>query len=103
MTGTVKLRLDQAGKGSFYIPGESGDDGLIEISISGNNITAHHTEVAPHAEGKGLAKKMLAAMVDYARKNELKVIPVCPFVRGQFKKNPGEYHDIWNKAMNRGQ
>ena len=36
-------------------------------------------------------------MVDYARKHDLKVIPLCPYVHAQFKRHPDEYADVWNK------
>ena len=72
--------------------------GEMEVSVSGNNLIVYHTEVDPAAEGKGLAKQLLATMVDYARKNDLKVIPLCPYVHAQFKRRPDEYADIWNKA-----
>ena len=49
------------------------------------------------AEGKGLAKKLLIAMVDYARKNNLKVIALCPFVHAQFLRHPDEYKILWKK------
>ncbi|HET8752851.1 MAG TPA: N-acetyltransferase, partial [Salinimicrobium sp.] len=33
----------------------------------------------------------------YARNNDLKVIPLCPYVYAQFKKHPDEFSDIWKK------
>ena len=93
----VELRLDEEGHGGFYI---MNDDNLLaemEVSVSDSNVTVYHTEVVPKAEGKGLAKKLLAAMSGYSRKNGLKVIPLCPYVHAQFKRHPEEYADIWNK------
>ena len=93
----VKLKLDDNGRGAFTVM--EGDEQLGEmvVSVSGQNLTVYHTEVAAKAEGKGLAKQMLEAMVDYARERSLKVIPLCPFVHGQFKRHPEAYTDIWNK------
>ncbi len=34
-------------------------------------------------------------MVDYTRKNGLKVIPLCPYVLAQLQRHPEEYADIW--------
>jgi uncharacterized protein len=67
------------------------------ISVAGSNMTVYHTEVFPKGEGKGLGKKLLAHMADYARKNSLKVVPLCPFVHGQFNRRPEEYRDIWQR------
>ena len=95
----VQLKLDEDGNGSFLIM--NGDEKLGEmvISISGNILTAHHTEVSTKAEGRGLAKKLLSAMVEYARSNDLKVYPRCPFVHAQFKRYPDQYAGIWKKAI----
>jgi uncharacterized protein len=71
--------------------------GEMVVSITGSNLTVFHTEVSTKAEGKGYAKKLLNEMADYARKNNLKVIPLCPYVHAQFKRHPLEYADIWNK------
>lgn len=95
----VKLTLDDNNRGAFSIIEEGEQIGEMVISISGQNLTVYHTEVSPKGEGKGLAKEMLAAMVDYAREHSLKVIPLCPFVHGQFKRHPEAYTDIWNKEQ----
>jgi uncharacterized protein len=93
----VKLKLDNNGSGAFYIL--DGEEQVAEMSV---NITDHlmkvlHTEVAPEAEGKGLAKDLLNTMADHARKNNLKVQPLCSYVAVQFRRYPEEYADIWNK------
>lgn len=93
----VLLKLDEKGYGNFYIMDEQEQVAEMAISISENNLTVHHTEVLPKAEGKGLAKKLLTAMVAHARKNSLKVIPLCPFVHLQFNRNAEEYADVWRK------
>jgi hypothetical protein len=93
----VKLNLNKNGQGAFTIMDGEKQMGEMVISITGNYLTVYHTEVAPEAEGKGLAKMLLNAMVDYARKNNLKVIALCPYVHAQFKRHPDEYADIWMK------
>jgi predicted GNAT family acetyltransferase len=91
----VKLNLDEKGDGGFYIMDGPEVVGEMVVNVSGNDLTVYHTEVAPQAEGKGVAKQLLAAMVDHARKHKLEVIPLCPYVHAQFKRHPGEYSDIW--------
>ncbi|MGV3686208.1 MAG: GNAT family N-acetyltransferase [Daejeonella sp.] len=91
----VKLTFDDKGYGKFSI--SEGDEQLAEmvISIAGSDLTVYHTEVSPKGEGRSLAKKLLAAMVEHARKNQLKVKPLCAFVHAQFKRHPEEYADLW--------
>jgi predicted GNAT family acetyltransferase len=93
----VQLALNEKGHGAFFI--EENNERIAEmiVSVSGQNLTAYHTEVFPKGEGKGLGKQLLATMVEYTRNNHLKVIPLCPFVHAQFKRYPALYADVWNK------
>lgn len=94
----VKLQLDEKGHGRFYISDEEEQVAEMVVSIANGMLTVYHTEVLPKAEGKGLAKQLLVAMVEHARKNGLKVIPLCPYVHAQFKRHPDEYADVWHKS-----
>jgi predicted GNAT family acetyltransferase len=99
----VQLNLDEKGHGRFYIMEDNEQIAEMEISINTGDLTVYHTEVSPKFEGKGLAKQLLATMVDHARKNDLKVIPLCPYVHLQFRRHPEEYADVWKAANNRKQ
>ena len=90
----VQLDLDKEGHGHFYIDENNEQVAKMIIGIYDKELTVYHTEVLPKAEGKGLAKQLLNAMVDYAREKKLKVIVMCPYVLAQFKRHP-EYEDIW--------
>ena len=91
------LKLNDQNQGAFLIL--DGDEQLAEMALAivDQNMIVYHTEVSPKAEGQGLAKKLLEAMVGYAREHQLKVVPLCPYVHAQFKRHPQDYEDIWNK------
>ena len=91
----VKLNLDANGRGEFYISEDDKEKAKMMIDITGSDLTAFHTKVLPEYEGKGLAKKLVETMVDYARKNHLMVIAFCPYVYARFSRNPEAYDDIW--------
>ncbi|HMG91706.1 MAG TPA: GNAT family N-acetyltransferase [Chryseolinea sp.] len=93
----VQLKLDDSGKGAFFI--EEGGKRVAEmvISLSGSNLTVFHTEVSESLKGKGVSTQLLETMVKYVRDNNLKVIPLCPYVSVQFRRHTGKYDDIWNK------
>lgn len=93
----AQLNFDGKGYGKFSISEDGEEIGEMVISVSSNDLTVYHTEVLPKGEGKGLAKQLLSTMVDYARKNKLKVIPLCPYVHLQFKRHPDEYIDVWKQ------
>jgi len=92
------LKVDEKGHGGFYIKEGEHETGEMIVHIAPSVITVYHTEVSPEAEGKGLAKKLLNAMVNYAREHHLKVIPLCAYVHAQFKRHPQEFEDIWRKV-----
>jgi hypothetical protein len=75
-------------KGSFYIL--AGDEKIAELTYSkaGNDkIILDHTEVSDKHRGESLGKKLVYHSVDFARKHNLKILPLCPFARAVFSKN----------------
>jgi uncharacterized protein len=94
----IQLELDQdSGKGAFVIDDNGECIAEMVFSISGGNLTVFHTQVSDKLQGQGVAAKLLATMVAYARAHKLKVIPLCPYVSVQFKRHAEQYQDIWNK------
>lgn len=61
-----------------------------------NSIVIEHTVVEKEFEGRGLAKELYLFVVDYARKEGLKIVPVCPYVKASFQKNP-DHSDVLAK------
>jgi Predicted acetyltransferase len=75
---------------------ESDVDGgvaFIAYTIDGDDITFTHTEVPKEAEGKGIAGKIVAVALAYARDAKLRVIPKCSYVASWLKRH-AEYEDI---------
>ena len=93
----VQLKINNSGKGKFTIDANKEEIAEMVIGTSGDELTVYHTEVAPEWEGKGLAKKLMAAMVAFAGEHKMKVIPLCPYVHAQFQRHPQEYAAIWKK------
>lgn len=91
----IRLKLNEAGRGAFYLDENQERLAEMEISVSKGTLTVYHTEVAEKLKGKGVAGDLLKAMVSYAREKNLKVIPLCPYVYSRFKKDPEAYADIW--------
>ncbi len=81
-------------RGAFYIKGENGViSELTYIQTSPDLITIDHTETKIPQEGKGLASKLVAHTVKFAREKGFKINPLCPFAEVQFEKNP-DYKDV---------
>lgn len=94
----ANLVLDEKGRGAFLIMDGDEQLGEMALAVIDGQMIVYHTEVAPKAEGKGLAKILLNSMVAYARDHQLKVVPLCPFVHAQFKRHPQDFEDIWMKS-----
>jgi predicted GNAT family acetyltransferase len=45
-----------------------------------------HTEVHPGFSGQSVGKKLVMQAVSYARENNLKILPLCPFAKSIFDK-----------------
>jgi predicted GNAT family acetyltransferase len=70
-----------------------GGPAFVEYIIDGDEITFMHTEVPKEAEGKGIAGKLVAAALAYARESKLRVISECAYVTSWLKRHH-EYDDI---------
>ena len=93
----VKLKLNEKNNGAFYIMDGEEQLGQMVISVTDSKLTVYHTEVSPTAQGKGLAKLLLNAMVEFARETKRSVVPLCPYVHAQFKRHPADYADVWRQ------
>jgi predicted GNAT family acetyltransferase len=54
---------------------------------NGDRITLIHVGVPPELRNRGLGGALAKAALDYAAENQLKVIPLCPFVAAYIHNN----------------
>lgn len=83
------------GKGKFYI-GESEDNFIAHITFKdgGNNvILIDHTFVDPSLRGQSIAGKLLAKVIEMAREENLKIVPVCSYAVNKMTRTD-EYKDV---------
>jgi predicted GNAT family acetyltransferase len=52
-----------------------------------------HTEVRPDLRGKGLARALVVAAVQWARAERLKLTPLCWYTRVVLER-ADEFHDV---------
>lgn len=81
-------------KSMFYVE----EDGklLAEMVYSMPNpdqMLIEHTEVDESLSGKGIGKQLVYAAVEYARTNNMKIIPLCPFTKSVFDRVK-EWQDV---------
>jgi predicted GNAT family acetyltransferase len=46
-----------------------------------------HTEVQGSLQGQGVGRKLLNDLIYFARANDIKVIPLCPYAKSVFDKD----------------
>ncbi len=61
---------------------------MTYVNVDGNRFIIDHTEVDEEFNGEGIGKAMVMEAVIYARENKLKILPLCPFAKSVFKKDP---------------
>ena len=84
---------DSDRRGMFYMEDEKGITSELTYSRQENGILIiDHTQTRLELEGNGLASKLVKRTVEYARENNYKINPLCPFAEVQFDMNK-EYHD----------
>ncbi|MBL1409199.1 GNAT family N-acetyltransferase [Sphingobacterium faecale] len=83
------IKQEETGsKGAFVAYEENKKIGEMSYSIAGTDkIIVDHTEVDPEQKGKSIGKILLQKVVEHARDNNLKIIPLCPFAKAMFEKN----------------
>ena len=52
-----------------------------------NRIVIDHTAVGPKLQGKGLARRLLDALVAWARETGTRVSATCSYAKAQFQKD----------------
>lgn len=91
----MKILRDETGsKGRFYIEKDGKQLAQMTYSKAGaDKIIIDHTEVDASLKGKGIGRDLVAEAVKYARENDLKIIPLCPFAKAEFDKHT-DYDDV---------
>ncbi|WP_157976297.1 GNAT family N-acetyltransferase [Lewinella sp. IMCC34191] len=59
----------------------------------GDLIDLVHTEVPEDLSGQGIGGNLVKTALQYARDNDLKAIPSCPFVASYVERHP-EWEDV---------
>lgn len=87
-------QAENGSKGAFFIEVEGERQAEMTYSKAGNSmIIIDHTDVSDSLRGTGAGQAMVEAAVQWARTNNVRIMPLCPFANSVFKKNPA-YQDV---------
>jgi uncharacterized protein len=89
-----EIRHERAGhKGAFAWLRDGERLAEMSYTVAGSRIIIDHTDVDDRLRGQGAGKKLVAAAVEWARKENARLMPLCPFARSVFDKTP-DYSDV---------
>lgn len=81
------LHQQEGSKGSFYYEVDGVKLAESTYSMAGpQKMIIDHTEVDESLKGQGVGLEIIKTAVAFARENELKILPLCPFANAMFRK-----------------
>ncbi len=86
----TEVTIEKSGsKGRAFIGSPEEPEAEMTYSIAGPSlIIIDHTEVHDNHRGNGLGRKLLDSVVEMARTENIKIIPLCPYANSEFQKDP---------------
>lgn len=85
----MEIQHQQSGsKGTFFISRNNEILAEMTYSRAGEKLVIiDHTEVSDELRGQGAGKELVYTLVEWARANDIKVMPLCPFVNSVFRRD----------------
>ena len=89
------LHEQQGLRHAFFIErdGRRVAEQTLSAAPDGKLVIIDHTEVDDSLRGQGIARLLTLKTVDWARTSGVKLVPVCPFAKAVFDKDPS-LHDV---------
>jgi uncharacterized protein len=69
----------------------------LYYTVFDNKLYLEHTEVPEALQGQGLAGKLMEGALEYARVNNLPIVPMCPYANKYIQRNP-QYHGMLDES-----
>lgn len=94
----VTITRHAAAKGGEYhahVPGSSAIGRLTWVE-RGDVRIADHTLVPPEIGGRGIAARLVEALVADAREQGFRIVPECSYIAAAFKRHP-EWADLLSR------
>ena len=86
--------IEDGSKGRFAAMDNGTEAGHITYSKAGDTtLILDHTEVNDAYRGQGIGKVMVMHIVELARKEGLRILPLCPFAKSVFDRTE-EIRDV---------
>ena len=96
MTGAITITRREDGPDGRYearVAGREGSGELTYLRKSGSKWIADHTGVDDSLRGTGVGKALVERLVADARRENVKIVPLCSFVKALCRRHP-EWGDV---------
>lgn len=80
-------------RGAFFLMQDGKRLAEMTYTVAGSRVIIDHTTVDDSLRGTGTGAKLVRAAVEWARNENAKLMPLCPYARSVFDKTP-EYADV---------
>ena len=80
-------------RGAFVMQRDGKRLAEMTYTVAGSRVIIDHTTVDDALRGTGAGRKLVEAAVQWARAENVKLMPLCPFAKSVFDKTPA-YADV---------
>jgi predicted GNAT family acetyltransferase len=80
-------------RGAFFLMKEGQRLAELTYTVAGTRVIIDHTDVDDALRGTGTGRLLVEAAVQWARAENQRLLPLCPFARSVFDKTP-EFADV---------
>lgn len=94
----MEILHDPVGQ-KFYVPLGKEEEAVVAYTQINEYLDVHHVFVPDAFRGQGLSERMVKFAFDFAKRNRMKIIPSCPYVKEKFLPEHPEYRDIVSEEM----
>jgi phospholipase/carboxylesterase len=96
------VREDLGGRSRYVIRSVAGREAEMTFTRFGETVLIiDHTEVPDVFRGAGVGLRLLEKLIADARRDGVKIIPICPFAASQFARHP-EWEDVLELKVRSG-
>ncbi|ABD27701.1 conserved hypothetical protein [Novosphingobium aromaticivorans DSM 12444] len=86
--------LDQGARGEYHARVEGSEAiGRLTYQRQGDTVIADHTLVPTEIGGRGVAARLVDALIADARKFGFRIVPQCSYIDAAFRRHP-EWADL---------
>ncbi len=96
----ITITMEDDGRHGRYVAHVEGIDAEAELTFTHRGpglISADHTGAPDALRGTGAAAALVDHLIADARATPFKIIPICPYVRARYEKNP-DWQDVMTVA-----